>query len=394
MTPKHQLQIEPRDPLLARDGRPFGAGQRAKTLDFPLPSTIAGAVRTRAGSDAEGVFEKTKAEALEWGVSGAMLYNPDSNTLFVPAPLDALMLDEKSLFPLSPVDTAAIGTSCNLQYAPIGTTKHLEGKPKGMPKYWFWENFKQWLLNPTEQCIEPKDLGIAGPTLETRTHVKIDPTAQTAEESQLFSTSALEFRYLPKLEQHEKHKRLSKVQRLALQVATSAPQQNHSLWSIGGERRLSEWGEGATFPSHTDPTVQSIIQSICDQEHLPCYCRIILLTPGYFAQGWKPDNAFGEHTLIGAAVGRPQVVSGWDYAKGEPKATRRLVPAGSVYFLKLEGAKTDIKKWIEEHWFQAIGDDPQACKDGFGLAVFGTWDGGKVVPDLSTEGEKPCPEPK
>ena len=47
--------IEPRDPFIARDGKPFGRGTNASTLPFPFPSTTTGGVRTRAGL-AEGSF--------------------------------------------------------------------------------------------------------------------------------------------------------------------------------------------------------------------------------------------------------------------------------------------------------------------------------------------------
>ena len=44
-------RIEPRGPLIVRDGRPFGLnpGARAESLDFPFPATIAGARHHRAG---------------------------------------------------------------------------------------------------------------------------------------------------------------------------------------------------------------------------------------------------------------------------------------------------------------------------------------------------------
>ena len=38
--------VEPRDPFIARDGKPFGVGVSAATLPFPFPSTTTGGVRT------------------------------------------------------------------------------------------------------------------------------------------------------------------------------------------------------------------------------------------------------------------------------------------------------------------------------------------------------------
>jgi len=78
--------------------------------------------------------------------------------------------------------------------------------------------------------------------------------------------------------------------------------------------------------------------------------------------------------IIAAALSRYQTISGWDYEKGTPKPTRRLVPAGSVYFLNLEGV-ADIEAFVNAVWLQAISDDDQSRLDGFGLALLGAWDG-------------------
>lgn len=40
------LKITSHDPIIARDGRPFGLGIRMKSLDWPYPSVLAGSVRT------------------------------------------------------------------------------------------------------------------------------------------------------------------------------------------------------------------------------------------------------------------------------------------------------------------------------------------------------------
>src|SRR5450432_1404442 len=51
--------VEPRDPLIAREGRPFGpdAGAAATSLPFPFPSTLAGGVRSRSAIDENGAFQ-------------------------------------------------------------------------------------------------------------------------------------------------------------------------------------------------------------------------------------------------------------------------------------------------------------------------------------------------
>jgi CRISPR-associated protein Cmr3 len=75
------------------------------------------------------------------------------------------------------------------------------------------------------------------------------------------------------------------------------------------------------------------------------------------------------------AVNRYQVISGWDFKLGRPKGTRRVSPAGTVLYLKLDGSEEAIRNWIEAVWFSCVSDDEQDRKDGFGLAALGVWDG-------------------
>src|SRR5438105_12533871 len=78
--------IEPRDPFIARDGKPFGVGVSAATLPFPFPSTTTGGVRTRAGL-ASGSFidsngrpnVKLITEVKEIATCGALLVELDED---------------------------------------------------------------------------------------------------------------------------------------------------------------------------------------------------------------------------------------------------------------------------------------------------------------------------
>lgn len=58
--------VEPRDPLIVREGRPFGpdAGASATTLPFPFPSTIAGGIRSRFAIDEHGIFKYERTQNM------------------------------------------------------------------------------------------------------------------------------------------------------------------------------------------------------------------------------------------------------------------------------------------------------------------------------------------
>ena len=75
--------------------------------------------------------------------------------------------------------------------------------------------------------------------------------------------------------------------------------------------------------------------------------------------------------LMGVSNQRWKAVSGWSLAAPRgPKAIRRMVPAGSVYFFKVvSGDASELSKC----WLQSVSDGDQERLDGFGLALWGTW---------------------
>lgn len=376
--------IEPRDPLIARDGRPFAAdpGARAKSLPFPFPSTTAGTVRTRYGyskPNNTGFDKKLIEEVRKIEVQGLLLIELNDEgeieDWLLPAPADAVLVESderqkrlKRLIPVKPPEFAYTNLPNDL--FPIGfASEVVKQKPlKNAPRFWrLSKKFSDWLANPTDD-VELEQLGHGGPEEESRVHLRIDPTTQSAEEGYLYQTSGLEFtRQLKK-----------KRYRLALAVRTSAALSG-GMAPLGGEQRLSYWRESSTsFPKCPD-NVRSQIKN--DKA-----CRVILVTPAHFKAGFRPDRLLRvQHgvtpELVAAAVRRPQVVSGWDYEIRKPKPTRRLVPAGSVFFLKLKGDEQDIDQWINTIWMNCVSDDDEdgdPCQtrlDGFGLAALGVWSG-------------------
>jgi len=391
--------IEPRDPLIARDGRPFTAdpGSRAKSLPFPFPSTTAGTVRTRYGFT-QGDFndEAQKQELIRTvkriAVQGPLLVElSDAGEIqdwLLPAPADAVLIEAdakqahiKQLVapPLSEVMYTDLPDDllpvCFASYDEIAKKKPL----KDALRFWRREKFFDWLANPRDQqSVRLDQLGHGGPVGESRVHVKIDPKTQAAEESFLYQTNGLEF-----------NRRLNgKHLRLALAVRASVDALP-GLAPLGGEQRLSYWRAGDEYLSPTCP--DDIRQAINNKKA----CRVVLLTPAHFREGFRPSLSGwllqARHgvtpELKAAAVGRPQVVSGWDYERtkekpnGQPKPTRRLAPAGSVFFLKLDGDEQNIDQWIDAVWMNCVSDDDengnpdQTRLDGFGLAALGAWSG-------------------
>ncbi|MBA3944412.1 MAG: CRISPR-associated protein Cmr3 [Herpetosiphonaceae bacterium] len=400
--------IEPHDPLIVRDGRPFGPipGARASSLAFPFPSTTTGGLRNRAGLDSRGVFDRSRIDEVKaLAVRGPLLVvlndaNEIENCL-LPAPADGLLLAPQLAASNNSQDTTTTntvttdastneatsairkrlvplalpqGAETNLPggLAPVGLLQPDPRKPlSNPPHFWYWERYKQWLLNPElEDAVKLSELGVHGPLQEQRTHVSIDPASQAAREGALFQTRGLEFTG-------------SIRERMALALITDqdSPAVRAGLAPLGGERRIVDWRVSQSL-RQTPPLACPIELRTAVKDS--GFCRVLLLTPACFSAGFMPAwllraSDGSQRTVQAVALQRPQVVSGWDFAanggRGSPKPTRRLAPAGTVYFLKLAGGPEIIEQWIDQIWMQCVSDDAQDRHDGFGLALIGSWDG-------------------
>ncbi len=370
--------VIPRDPLIFRDGRPFNAdsGARAKSLPYPFPSTLAGAARTSGAGQADFKSDALIQKLLSESLRGPLLVELDEkeeiSEILFPAPADALLLKSENdpqkahriyLNPIELDETVATDLEGLHIVAP---SKAKKGKPHRLaPRYWRKDFYEEWLIEPNNGEISLKELGHQGPSLESRMHVRIDEKTNTGVDGALFQTSGLEFVHR-ETEETEDFPQLSKSKKLALALKSDSNIQE-GMFFLGGERRVAKWKKSAQdFPNCPVELKEKIMQTKT--------CRLILLTPAYFKQGYLPDflqKKYGVE-IVGAALSRHQVVSGWDYKKYRPKPTRKLVPAGSVYFLQING---DPQKLLDELWLQNISDGEQNRLDGFGLAILGSWDG-------------------
>ena len=404
--------VEPRDPLIVREGRPFGPdpGAWATSLPFPFPSTIAGGVRGRSALDENGAFkygrdDKEQLKQLkDIRIRGPLLVQlaDDGNDIapsegdawLVPMPSDVQLFATGSqgvvllrrLLPIAlPVDAQTDfgqkGHEQQLQLVGQGRIDPLLRKPLSHKlRYWYWQQFQTWLTDPAQ--LEQKDgiplssLGREDLIREHRLHVSIDSEKDMGKEGMLFGTSGLEF-----TQPGEEKKRLHEARRLALAIDVDdtkvAPRAG--VAGFGGERRIVTWRQSnARFPDPID-----IKQAIRRDGH----CRMVLLTPASFARGYYPtwlcttlaERCGVKAELRAIAVRRPQVVSGWDLESGRPKPSRRLAPAGTVLFLSVKGSDAALDAWIKHIWMQCVSDDEQDRHDGFGLAVLGTWSGQPVA---------------
>lgn len=378
--------IEPHDPLIARDGRPFNntPGARASSLPFPMPATLAGAARTLAGSDPNtGQFVATPDAARSWELRGPLLAELRDTDVrwMLPAPADALLLRDNAneqqahLKQLVPLVCEGASSDLASDLLLVGTPGYDPAKPLAKPPtFWYWDQLVAWLSAPSSKSsISISQLGHRGPAGEARVHVGIDPASQVASEGMLFQTRGLEFTHSARPAEFRS------AVRLALAIETTAPLRV-AVAPIGGERRLARWEPTKQALPGTPEQVAAIAKAIAENRA----CRVLLLTPALFNAGFRPEaQSYLLHppghaltlTVRAVAAGRAQVLSGWDLERGGPKATRRFVPAGTVLFVSMQGAQDVIEDWVRSTWLRCVSDGEQERRDGFGLAVFGAWSG-------------------
>lgn len=378
--------IEPRDPLVVRDGRPNDGRSESATLPFPLPSTCAGLCRTQLGSDpGRGfVLGHRLGELEQTSLRGPLLADTAANTLLFPAPRDVRLeeLDDgslraRSLAPLTLPDGVEHDDDDGLSLVgAAGEDAERAGKPPREPHtFWPWKAIERALRGPLRldgtDVAELLDDGVKRLPTEARTHVTLDRETQTAQDGMLFGTTGLRFAV-------GCAESLSTMRSLALfldfdAAAVAGREVREGLAPLAGKRRLARWTRSATaLPAIPEWLTKHVRDARTDT---PLRLRVLLATPAIFRLGYgpSPDSPVLPPIakLVAALVPRPETVSGWNFAVGAPKPTRRMAAAGSVYWLDLEGDAAARLAWLKGVWMQNISDDAQHRRDGFGLALVG-----------------------
>jgi CRISPR-associated protein Cmr3 len=387
------LSIEPLDVFCGRGNKLFGEPGSFGSVGMPpWPSVFAGAIRSRILVDQQispvdlllGNVSGKIAYSLGNGVqTGQILESGDpeyairagsfritwvsllkgSHPIF-PAPSDVIGLEgsdgrrqdatETSKFPLvSPEDSPEhISSSYPLSMPPIFKESRM-GKPKR--DYWIeGEALKAYLAGEPigEKDVLPEDVLW---TVEERVGIGMDPAARTVETGKLFTTEAV--RLLPGV---------------SFLVGVEGADE---LLPRDGLLRLGGDGRGALFrPSDaTEPPMHADLDDVAKTGRF----KLVLCTPGLFPNGWllfgvSPEDftlkwsAGGKSMsakLVGASIGRCEVVSGWDLAREQPKKAQRIVPAGGVYWFK--EAEGDVASVLE-----------RVAKGGLWEVAGDLWEGG------------------
>jgi len=377
------IAIVPRDGIFAKDGRGFYTSDvgRGHGHRWPLPMTVRGALRAALGRnimDTSGRrLEPRDYEEVTRGLTIEKLLTlhrrpgepfSASHDLW-PTPADALYTSSPAgitITRLSPEPPRA-GTLGDRDDPALEALWRpypgKQGKGAERPMFWSDADMMRWLWSDAP----PIDQAAAGLTPERRTqiHVTIDEATLAAKPSMLFSEDIVETIG-------------PKGSEWAIGVACDLPAETRlpaGPLPLGGKRRLS--------------LQEPIDEQVCAApKELPAECsslRLVLATPALFARGVVPEgfevnkenlyvgrlpNIEGAVVMRAAMVPGPLDVSSWDTVKRAPRKTRRLVPAGAVYFFTKENGAPFRQDELRALWLCRWGLDTD---EGLGLALPGVW---------------------
>lgn len=369
------IHLDPLDTIFFRDSRPFTAGDEGfAESGLPSPLSLYGAIGSyylnakgislinfkQNGDDKLGEYDDELAqEGLR--IKGPFLYKDNSPYFAPPANLwrkkgtsqPRLLLPPELASPNENHDP-----SLELNRLRSADTSRLEPYNSSFISY---EMLRNYLSGIIPMILEMRNEDVFY-TTEQRVGHQRDSKTKTVTEGMLYSSQHL--RLSETMSGDEKRVRTS-----LLVVAEQLEVGDFTLRSscMGGERRsvkvTAENPDQRLFSGMDD-----VLAAIRQKKRFFLY----LLTPAIFDQGWHPVPLV-DATLVGAAVGKPEFISGWRNLAKEPRPLLKMVPAGAIYFYESE-LWNDAQYnnfFTTYHFNQSISDYyPNA---GFGTTLLGTW---------------------
>jgi len=357
------IKIEPIDTLFFRDGKPFSMGDQSTAFGIfpPYPGTIFGAIRTGFISQNQGfahfldgkladeIGTPEESSSAAFKLKGVFLYNSTGDYLYLPAPLDLFTEDNKKAKRTEIKELPPFLT--NLYYDRFPFAIEMEKAQRVNGYYVLHTSFSAYLNgSETEFDIYPESSFCQ---IEYKTGIKINPRTKTVEEGNLYRVGM---------------RRFKRDWMLACDFEGVPSLQNEGILKLGGEGKMVHY---ETISSQLPEDRESVLERIKQTGQIKLY----LATPALFKNGWLPDEEIFNGPdyrleLLTASIGSPLSVGGWDMAKnggkGGHKPMMRAVPAGSVYYFRIEAG--DPENIYERFHYHNLS---QRAHEGFGLALVG-----------------------
>lgn len=363
------LRLHPVDVWMFRETRYFAEATADSRSEFPLPKTVAGALRTlmmrAVGTDFSKVRDaardarngdpaaymtRLKQELrsicrAEWPVDATIMgpFLWRSGSRWYPLPRSIVKTKDGKVVALKPAASDVPGWDAASGRRPLfpGTTEPVEAWEQAYLSASDLEHFLGG-ARPEASSIKERRTFIAD---EPRVGIAIEADRGTVGEGLIYSSTFLRMKDDTALE-------------VDLEFGDDAPAELTAYLDATPWLRLGGEGRAARVEP-VDPSARPPAQPSTEGQPL-----VYLATPALFeGTRWHPNGA----TPLAAAVGSPQAFSGWDLAANLPMKTRYAVPAGAVFFYEAGDAAA-----LPAH-ATCVSDDPDDQAAGWGHCFRGVW---------------------
>jgi len=363
------------DTLFFRDGKPFSMGEDTWAVGMfpPSPSVISGALRTgyfahhiERLSDAATGADPT-AQLCVTGICYKLV--PDNN-YYYPAPLDIAEPIDKSvklkrqeannkrysvelqdLFFRKNGCSTSMGSTYGMVYSASGRLETIENglvETNELTGYLCSGRLRSAVKLSDYLCHEAK-VGIG----------RDNKTGTSSDTGQLYRVEM------------RRPVSVGGKTRLAIVVRF-----NHLQLPDNGVLRFGAEGKCVSYTAGTMPEIDISELEQSESNRFKLY----LSTPAVFDRGWKAswmetgDYHGLQFSLLGASIGKPLSLGGFNLKERWPKQMRRAVPAGSVYYFELKkGQLRDHFAEMKDAFHGKMLADSALCSigEGNGIAYLG-----------------------
>ncbi|HPE61149.1 MAG TPA: type III-B CRISPR module-associated Cmr3 family protein [Thiolinea sp.] len=360
--------IQAVDTVTIRGNKLFGdAGSYGETTFPPRPSVLSGAFRSllwaNNGRDAQAIQQ---SDFRLTGLFPASQNETGVIEVFLPLPADVTVLEkDKSIQQLEPQvlnNTIQHSQMAQLPMMPIlrqGRQSKAESgwllNQSGISAYLQGQTLSSTHIHPQA------DLWIS----ESRIGIGLNRRSRTVDEGKLFTVE---------------HTALQQNENSGITAGLIVGVSGCDTLPESGFIRLGGDGRAARFSAVSAP--------VFSPANINGKFKLVLLTPGLFAQGWLPDGIQqeGDHywlkldgfkaRLACASISRAEIISGWDLEQWQPKAAERVVPSGSVYwFDQVQDDTAALDKLATEGWWTDTLDNATQSRraEGYNRVLLAAW---------------------
>ncbi len=349
-----KIAIQALDTLFFRDGKPFDKGNEtwANGVFPPMPSVFYGALRTAYLSENDIDLKEAKEKTKTLEIKNIFLHIPkDTESMirkkyYLPMPLDLVMYKGETtasylkLCKLPPHAATSGHSEYVLQNETARKIEELAGN--GLVNLYEFQEFYQYENKKKEvdalKPIRPEKIK-SFLTSEPKIGIARNNYSHTTEENMLYRVAMQR----PENDAQEQIHFLIDFEKLDLK-------NTNGFLKLGGEGKVTTYqcmDEALSIPLPVLTT--------------NCF-KVYLATPAIFENGWYPSILANK--TIAHAIGKPQLVGGFDMQTRMPKAMQRAVPAGSVYYVQMESvsAANELAQQLHGH---SISEYRQ--NEGFGI---------------------------